>query len=129
MTEASQEFRSSIKTILIIGIAIFAVLYLQVAENANKSSVSQLAHAKRSGSLMREAEATQLGLGRYDADGSNFVWNAEVFEKMGIAMDSLIRSEKRASEVAQVSLSMAELSLSTWTRLNKVKGGGEDGNK
>jgi hypothetical protein len=81
-------------------------------------SQQELDEAYRSGKLSMETEATQLGLGRYD--GTNFVWNSNIFKTYELALNEVIKSAQRADKIADMSVRVAKSTIQIGEIIKKL---------
>ena len=102
-------FFRTLYPILGFGLAIIGLIELQRMEYAHKSSDERLEVARRSGINSVQNQAARLGYGRYQDE--NFVWNTNLFGNFEIAIDSVIKSERKTTLMAHTCLKLAQVTV------------------
>ena len=98
----SKKFDRFLIKLNIIGFIIVGVFQLQVIEHEYNRTKKFLDLHYRAGQKSIENQATRNGFARYE--GTNFIWQTEVFNSIGGAIDLSFQAQDRSREINKVCL-------------------------
>lgn len=104
---------------MFIWFCILGILQLQIIEHEYKRTRKFLDLNRYAGQKSVRNEACRFGYGRYE--GTNFIWNTNIFNTVDVAMDSVIRSEQKAEKLFQISMRMAQVAVDSGEFVLKLR--------